>query len=109
MSIFDKKRLTDETFKLDIERMRKGWYSDKYFENIGRMLESLSAEGYSYSGAHHNLPMDVSPEDFTQKTESFLDKKDDGIFDKKKIKEQIEKISAKSSKITSPPKVLLKN
>ena len=24
MSIFDKKRLTDETFKLDVERMRRG-------------------------------------------------------------------------------------
>jgi nicotinate phosphoribosyltransferase len=34
MSIFDNKRLTNETFKLDIERMRRGWYSDKYFENI---------------------------------------------------------------------------
>ena len=37
MSIFDGKRLTNETFKLDIERMRRGWYSDKYFENINRM------------------------------------------------------------------------
>jgi nicotinate phosphoribosyltransferase len=63
MSIFDKKRLTDETFKLDIDRMRRGWYSDKYFENIGRMLATLSKEGYSYSGEHHNLPMDVSPDD----------------------------------------------
>ena len=62
MSIFDKKRLTDETFKLDIERMRKGWYSDKYFENIGRMLTALSAEGYTYSGQSHNLPIDISPE-----------------------------------------------
>ncbi len=62
MSIFDKKRLTNETFKLDIERMRRGWYSDKYFENIGRMLTALSAEGYTYSGQSHNLPMDVSPD-----------------------------------------------
>jgi len=62
MSIFDNKRLTNETFKLDIERMRRGWYSDKYFENIGRMLTTLSSEAYSYSGAHHNLPKDVSPE-----------------------------------------------
>ena len=61
MSIFDKKRLTDETFKLDVDRMRRGWYSDKYFENIGRMLATLSKEGYTYSGQHHNLPMDVSP------------------------------------------------
>ncbi len=41
MSIFDKKRLTDETFKLDIERMRDGWYTDKYFTNITIMLEQL--------------------------------------------------------------------
>jgi len=62
MSIFDKKRLTNETFKLDIERMRRGWYSDKYFENIGRMLRVLASEGYQYSGRYHNLPEGTSPE-----------------------------------------------
>ena len=55
MSIFNKQRLTDETFKLDIERMRKGWYSDKYFENIGQMLTVLAAEGYS-SALHSGEP-----------------------------------------------------
>ena len=59
MSIFDKTRLTNETFKLDVERMRRGWYSDKYFENIGRMLSALASEKYVYSGRHHNLPQDV--------------------------------------------------
>ena len=48
MSLFDQIRLTNETFKLDIERMRRGWYSDKYFENIGRMLSTLASEGYTY-------------------------------------------------------------
>ena len=62
MSIFDSKRLTNETFKLDIERMRRGWYSDKYFENINRMLIALSKEGYTYSGEFHNLPAGVSSE-----------------------------------------------
>jgi nicotinate phosphoribosyltransferase len=62
MSIFDHKRLTNETFKLDIDRMRQGWYSDKYFENIGRMLAALAAEGYTYSGSQHNLPAGVSRE-----------------------------------------------
>ncbi|MGE5249884.1 MAG: nicotinate phosphoribosyltransferase [Bacteroidota bacterium] len=62
MSIFDGKRLTNETFKLDVDRMRQGWYSDKYFENIGRMLSALSAEGYVYGGRNHNLPADVSPD-----------------------------------------------
>jgi nicotinate phosphoribosyltransferase len=62
MTIFDKTRLTNETFKLDVERMRRGWYSDKYFENIGRMLTALASEKYSYAGNHHNLPLKISPE-----------------------------------------------
>lgn len=62
MSIFDNKRLTNETFKLDIERMRQGWYSDKYFENINRMLTSLAKEKYFYAGAYHNLPQGISAE-----------------------------------------------
>lgn len=62
MSIFDGKRLTNDTFKLDIDRMRKGWYSDKYFANINRMLVELASEGYNYSGKYHNLPAGISPE-----------------------------------------------
>lgn len=50
MSIFDGKRLTNEAFKLDIERMRSGWYSDKYFENITGMLTTLAHQGYRFSG-----------------------------------------------------------
>jgi nicotinate phosphoribosyltransferase len=63
MSIFDGKRLTNDTFKLDIERMRQGWYSDKYFANINHMLVALAAEGYTFSGQHPNLPAGISPED----------------------------------------------
>jgi nicotinate phosphoribosyltransferase len=50
MSIFDHKRLTDDVFKLDVERMRKGWYSDKYFVNIAAMLTALDKEGYVFDG-----------------------------------------------------------
>ena len=47
MTIFNKKRLTNAVFKLDIERMRQGWYSDKYFANILKMLEGVGADsGY---------------------------------------------------------------
>lgn len=56
MSIFDGQRLDNSTFKLDIERMRRGWYSDKYFTNIAYMLTELSRRGYTYHGEHHNLP-----------------------------------------------------
>ena len=55
MSIFDGKRLTNDTFKLDIERMRRGWYSDKYFENIMAMLAACATNGYRYTGHYANL------------------------------------------------------
>ncbi len=62
MSIFDKQRLTDATFKLDVQRMRQGWYTDKYFTNIANMLATLSEQQYHYEGKYHNLPAGVSPE-----------------------------------------------
>ena len=55
MSTFNGKRLTNETFKLDVARMRTGWYSDKYFENVGRLLSELSARGYTYQGERARL------------------------------------------------------
>jgi nicotinate phosphoribosyltransferase len=62
MTIFNRQRLTNDVFKLDVERMRQGWYSDKYFENIGAMLAQLSAEGYRYSGKAPRLhSVDVRP------------------------------------------------
>ena len=63
MSIFDNRRLTNETFKLDIDRMRRGWYTDKYFSNIVQMLNVLSSQGYTYQGQHNNLPEGISPKD----------------------------------------------
>jgi len=62
MTIFNHQRLSEDTFKLDIERMRQGWYSDKYFDNINHMLTTLSAQGYTFRGKNHNLPPGVSPE-----------------------------------------------
>lgn len=55
MSIFDGKRLTNETFKLDLERMRTGWYSDKYFGNIVGILESLAHSDYHFQGTSSRL------------------------------------------------------
>lgn len=62
MSIFNGQRLTNETFKLDIERMRKGWYSDKYFTNIAYMLAELSRREYTYQGQDSKLPPELSAE-----------------------------------------------
>jgi nicotinate phosphoribosyltransferase len=55
MSIFNRTRLTNSTFKLDIERMRQGWYSDKYFVNIAQTLQVLAANDYRFSGSSPTL------------------------------------------------------
>lgn len=52
MSIFDKKRLKTENFGLHIDGLRRGYYADKYFANITRILEGLNAEGYTYNGSN---------------------------------------------------------
>lgn len=62
MSIFNGQRLDNDTFKLDIERMRQGWYSDKYFTNIATMLSALSLRGYTYQGTDAKLPPPYSPQ-----------------------------------------------
>jgi nicotinate phosphoribosyltransferase len=59
MSIFDHLRLTNTTFKLDIERMRKGWYTDKYFVNIAYMLNVLAEKGYTFKGKTDRLPKGI--------------------------------------------------
>jgi len=59
MSIFDGKRLDNKTFKLDAERMRDGWYTDKYFVNIAQMLSILTKSGYIYQGRKNRLPEDI--------------------------------------------------
>ncbi len=59
MSLFNGERLNDDTFKLDIERMRKGWYSDKYFVNIATMLTVLSKKNYVYEGRENNMPAGI--------------------------------------------------
>lgn len=61
MSIFDHERLPDEAFKLDIERMRQAWYTDKYFSNIANMLKLLSAESYRFKGQSTRLPANINP------------------------------------------------
>ncbi len=63
MSIFDGKRLDNSTFKLDIERMTRGWYTDKYFVNIATILSALAEQGQAYLGSHHNLPAGISLQD----------------------------------------------
>src|SRR6187401_2839160 len=55
MTVFDRRRLPASVFKLDVERMRQGWYSDKYFNNIARTLAELAAAGYRFGGSAPDL------------------------------------------------------
>jgi nicotinate phosphoribosyltransferase len=55
MSVFDRRRLPPSVFKLDVERMRQGWYSDKYFINIGATLAELAKQGYRFGGTAEDL------------------------------------------------------
>ncbi len=55
MSIFNGERLRAETFKLDVARMRRGWYSDKYFANIVTLLTGLAEGGYRFAGQNAAL------------------------------------------------------
>ncbi len=50
MSTFNQKRLDKEIFRIDVERMRRGWYSDAYFPNTVRILEALAKQGYTFGG-----------------------------------------------------------
>lgn len=52
MSIADGQRLPVDVFRIDRERMRQGWYSDHYFNNIRQILTALAAEGYRYQGQY---------------------------------------------------------
>ncbi len=55
MSLLDHRRLASSVFKLDVDRMRRGWYSDKYFINITRTLAALASQGYRFGGTAEDL------------------------------------------------------
>ncbi len=55
MSRFDGRRLEAQALGLDVAGLRRRIYSDKYFVNIARLLQTLSAQGYRYAGRHGRL------------------------------------------------------
>src|SRR3954468_8920277 len=55
MTVFDRRRLAPSIFKLDVGRMRDGWYSDKYFINIVRTLADLARQGHRFGGTAPDL------------------------------------------------------
>jgi nicotinate phosphoribosyltransferase len=61
MTVFDHQRLTNAVMQLDIDGLRRGLYTDKYFENVYHVLSALRETGYAYAGQHPRpLPIDLS-------------------------------------------------
>jgi len=58
MTVFNKKRIQKDMFELDyetIDKIRKGHFSDDYFKNTTKILETLSKEGYKFGLNDNNL------------------------------------------------------
>ena len=51
MTIFSHSRLSPALLKLDIDGLRRGIYSDKYFENVVTVLQAAHTHGYRFSGS----------------------------------------------------------
>ncbi len=62
MSIFDHTRLTKSILNLDVEGIRRGLYSDKYFENVARILSGMAGQTASID-TERDLPFDPSTVD----------------------------------------------
>lgn len=60
MAIFNGERLAAEIFKIEADKIRRGWYSDKYFSNNVILLEALAKEGYTFAGNSDIKDVDCS-------------------------------------------------
>jgi len=60
MTLYKNERLAPDIFKIEVEKIRTGWYSDKYFCNNVFMLERLSREGYTFQGESDVKDVDCS-------------------------------------------------
>lgn len=49
------KHLPPETFQIDVDAVRRGWYTDEYFNNAQRILAELAAQGYRFQGTSSAL------------------------------------------------------
>ncbi|MBC7813706.1 MAG: nicotinate phosphoribosyltransferase [Burkholderiales bacterium] len=61
MSIFNGRRLSSADLKLDVDGLRRGYYTDKYFNNVVHVLDGLRRVGYTFAGnSPRQLPVDPS-------------------------------------------------
>lgn len=48
-------RLPPETFQIDVDAVRRGYYTDEYFNNAQRILAHLAAQNYRFQGTGRTL------------------------------------------------------
>jgi nicotinate phosphoribosyltransferase len=53
-----------ERYGLDVERIRRGFYTDQYFNNVRQALDAMAAEGYRYAGS--SPPSELVGHDLSQ-------------------------------------------
>jgi nicotinate phosphoribosyltransferase len=64
MSRFDGTRLDNRTFRLDVERLRRAWYADRYFWNTADTLHQLAQAGYRLQSSNATLEqLGIAPHD----------------------------------------------
>jgi len=60
MTIFDHRRISHHKIKQDVNGLRQGFYSDKYFENVVNVLQGAHHESYQFAGnSPRLLPDDI--------------------------------------------------
>lgn len=58
MSLFNKERLPMSVFNMTeevIDKLRRGWYADQYFNNTVKVLTTLAKEGYKFGDKENDL------------------------------------------------------
>ena len=48
MTLFNGQRLSNDVLKLDVEGLRRAFYTDRYFENVRLILQALQKRDYTY-------------------------------------------------------------
>jgi nicotinate phosphoribosyltransferase len=60
MTCFDGRRLTQTALALDVDGLRRGYYSDRYFTNVVRILEAEASASAHYRGRYPRVaPTDL--------------------------------------------------
>ena len=70
MTVYNQQRLTNAVLHLDVDPVRRGYYSDRYFENVEQVLRGASAESYTYDRHSSHPPigdLEVEAQVFTRR------------------------------------------